>query len=503
VHADDNFFLLGGNSLSATRAVSRLAARCGIDLPLSSIFLHPTVAEMAAEISQVSGADPQAAGSGAAAAAAGGPLPLTPGQQRLWFLDQLQPGHPAYNVAFGLRLRGRLDRDALRSAMAAAVARHRALRSCFRLGDDRQPVQIANSPDVFALIEEDIPGGDHAAALRRSERDAGQPFDLATGPLIRARLSRLGPEDHILSLTVHHAAIDGWSIEVLLSDVSKLYTGYRAGQSPALPSLEAAYRHQVTRLHTRPDDPGQAEHLAYWRQHLAGLPKLELPADRPRPRRTTGQGAQHRFTLLPETQARLLRGVCEANRVTAFTVLLSAFQLTLARVTGQEDIVVGTPVSGREQAGSEGLVGFFANTLVLRTDLSGAAAFTDVVARTQATMLGALAHSDVPFGTLVETINPKRKVLASPLVQVMFSVQDERQRAIELPGLAVDVFDIYNGTAKFDLDVTVAQRSDGLLLGVIEYNTDIFSDGTIAELAARYRNTLETCTAHPEQDLDT
>ncbi len=289
---------------------------------------------------------------------------------------------------------------------------------------------------------------------------------------------------------------------MLLSDIGRLYAGYTAGHPPVLPPVDAAYRHEVTRLRARSGDPGQGTHLAYWRQHLAGLPKLELPADRRRPRRATGQGAQHQFTLLPRARGPLLGSVCDTARVTAYTVLLSAFALTLARVTGQADIVVGTPSSGREHAGAEGLVGFFANTLVLRTDLSGATRFSEVIARSQATMLGALSHQDVPFGTLVEMINPKREKLVSPLVQVMFSVQDEKQREIILPGLSAEVFDIYNGTAKFDLDVTVTRRSGGLLLGIIEYNTDIFSAGTIEGLAARYQETLETCIADPERDLD-
>ncbi|WP_173142269.1 amino acid adenylation domain-containing protein [Kibdelosporangium persicum] len=487
VGTGDNFFTLGGNSLAAAQVVARVAERLGVTPSLSSLFAHPVLADFARHLAELDTAPRRETGRHA------GPAPLSPAQQRLWFLDQLQPGRPTYNVALGLRLRGALDANALRRALTEIVRRHEVLRSRFALGEDGWPVQHVEPIDVFKVDDAIAESVDDA--VRLAEEDARQPFDLAVAPLIRARLIRVADDEHMLSLTVHHAAFDGWSTEVLLTELA---TAYRAGPA-ALPPIVSQYRDFAAADRVR---PAPEEGLVYWRRRLAGLPRLELPTDRPRPVRPTGTGRRHRFTLLSGNDTEKLADVCAEHEVTEFMVLLAAFQATMAVHTGRTDIVLGTPVSGRTDAKLEPLIGFFVNTVVLRTDLSGDPSFGELLARARETALGAYTHQDVPFEQLVSDLNPRRDALYSPLFQVIFSVQDIRGRALDLPGLRADVLDIYTGTAKFDLDVALT-LSAGHVSGTVEYNADIFDPPGIERVFDQFGHVLRTALHDPGTRLST
>jgi amino acid adenylation domain-containing protein len=493
VRADANFFMLGGSSLDATLVAARLAARFGVEFPLTSVFLHPTVAGTAREISRLRAVTTRQGPESA------DHLPLTPSQGQVWLLDRLQPGRATYNVAVALHLRGNLDRDALRLALREIVARHEVLRSRFVRGVGDWPVQVAEPPEVFDVAE-DTGVADMTAALAAAEREARRPFDLSAAPPIRARLISLIADGYLLTLTAHHIAVDGWSIEVLLSELQELYVALRGGSLPDLAPVATQYRDEVMAQCASLDSPDLPEHLAYWRQHLAGLPPLNLTGDRPRPRRASGNGARHQSTLLSRAQTVRLAEMCAVQGATAFTVLLAALQVLLTGATGQRDIAVAVPISLRDRPGTERLIGFLANTLVIRADLSGVTRFAEVLERTRATMLAVLSHQDVPFHLVVEALNPRRDATRTPLFQVLFSLQDERRRAISLPELETEIVDIHTGTAKCDLDIVVIQYPDTLDI-VIEYSTDIFNEDTIGQLAENYRTILDVLLMNPESYL--
>lgn len=495
----DDFFRHGGSSLQATQVTARLAARLGVEIPLALIFQHPTIAELARQLGESAGPvrlPLPVPGSG------NGPAPLSPGQQALWFLEQLHPGRPAYNVALGLRLRGALDEPAMRAALREIIERHEVLRARFVLGEDGCPVQISDPADGFAVAVDDVSGLGEAQAMERVRRDASEPFDLASGPLVRVRLIRIGPDDRLLCVTAHHAVFDGWSVGVLLSELTSLYRAFGDGAAPSLPPLEIQYRDFARAQYHRRDSQELTADLAYWEQRLAGLPSLELPADRPRPPRRSGRGGLCRLALLSQADADRLDVIARGMGTTGSMVLVAAFAAWLAEVTAQKDIVFGYPVSGRAWPEAERLIGYFVNTLVLRLDLSGDPSFAELTGRAADTVLAAFAHQDVPFDRLVTEINPRRDPGRTPLFQVIFSVHDTRSRRVKLPGVAVEVFDVHNGTAKFDLDVAVTHGVDGLT-GTIEYSTDLFDAGTIECFAASYRRVLETASGNMHARLST
>lgn len=485
---DDDFFRIGGNSLQAMRLAGRLSSRSGA-VSLATVFRSPTVAAQAALLDKASpagGRDETAGSQGE-----GRPAPLAPGQQALWFLEQLYPGRPAYNVPFTVRLRGDLDREALRSALRSVVERHEVLRERFVLGNDGRPVQIVESVDLVPFLIEDL---DEAAAMERLRQDAQQPFDLATGPLLRAHLARVGPDAHLLSVTAHHAVFDGWSLEVFLSDLAAFYRVHRDGHGAAgvPPPLEASYREFAAAQRVLRDGSELDADLGYWRRRLAGLQPLDLPADRPRPPRRSGRGGCRRSRLLVGTDR--LEEVARASGTTTTVILTAAFAAWLAEVTDRGDIAFGFPVSGRDQPETRRLIGHFVNTLVLRIDLTMVSGFTAVCDATRKAMTGALAHQAVPFERLVTELNPRRDAARTPLFQTVLSVQDEELRRLDLPGIEAEWVETHNGTAKFDLDVAVTIGPPGVDC-TIEYDTDLFNDATIAGFADGYHRVLERALA--------
>jgi amino acid adenylation domain-containing protein len=506
VGAEDNFFELGGNSLLAARVVARLRGELGVEVPLRALFEAPTVAGLA-------GAVDAARAAGAAAPAppvqvlprrADGPsvFPASFAQQRLWFLDHLQPGSPLYNMPAAVRLRGALDVEALGHALQQVVNRHESLRTRFELVDGG-PVQVVGPALELPLSRDDLsslPEAERETELRRRAREeARRPFNLARGPLLRVTLLRMAPQDHVVLLTQHHTVADGWSIGVLVRELTALYQAHVEGRPSPLPPLPVQYAdYAVWQRDWLKGDVLEGQ-LAYWKEHLAGLPPLELPTDRPRPAVMSPEGASLDFDL-PRELAEGLRALGRTEGATPFMTLLAGFQALLGRYSRQDHFAVGSPVAGRGRKEVEGLVGLFINTLVLRADLSGGPTFRQLVGRVRDEALGAYAHQDVPFEKLVDELQPARDASRSPLFQVMFTLQDGLPPRGEVAGLRVTALSQETGTAKFDLLLTLSETPDGLH-GTLDYRTDLFDHATAERLAGHYRTLLEAAAAEPDRPV--
>ncbi|XIG72348.1 non-ribosomal peptide synthetase (plasmid) [Streptomyces sp. SGAir0957] len=504
VGADDDFFALGGHSLLATRVVSRLRRRLGVDVPVRALFGAPTPALLAAAVEEL---DEAGVARIPAVPRDGGPLPLSFAQQRLWFLDQLEPGRAEYLLPFAFRVHGVVDVDALNNAFTALVERHEILRTRFATDAAGSAVQsIAPAAPVTVLVR-DLRGVADAAAREDAlaavlAGDALRPVDLAAGPMLRAVLVRLADEEAVLAVTVHHIAFDGWSIGVLLRELSALYAvalGAGPGAAPApLPVQYADYA-----LWQRSWLTGEAleRQLGYWRGRLAGLEPLELPTDHARPTERTGKGEVVRFSVPADVAARA-GAVSAEGGASLFMTLLSVFQLLLARYSGQRDVAVGTPIAGRNRAETEELIGFFVNTLVLRTDLSGDPAFSELLARVKDTALGAYDHQDLPFERLVEELAPDRDLSRNPLFQTLFALQNTPGAdAWSLPGLTAEPVESPVREAKFDLSMYLAETSDGTLDGAVVYAADLFTEATARRLADHFTILLDAATARPQSAL--
>ncbi|HEX2048493.1 MAG TPA: amino acid adenylation domain-containing protein [Acidimicrobiales bacterium] len=496
VGVDDDFFDLGGHSLLAVRAVSKVRDVLGVDLPLRALFDRPTVAGLA-RAAEAGGHAPRPAPPLVPVPRHRAELPLSFAQEPLWFLDQLVPENPFYNMPSAYRLAGPLDVGRLEQALTEVVARHEALRTSFPAPGGRPHQRV--SPPAAVHLEVDAVG-DEAEARRRAGDEAVRPFDLAGGPLLRSRLLRLGPEDHVLLVTVHHIVSDGWSTNVLRRELSTLY-----GTPSSLPPLPVQYADYAVWQRRWLDGDVLEAHLRHWQARLAGAPPvLELPVDRPRPRRPSYAGAIERFDV-PTGVAQRLRAVGRSRGATLNMTLLAAFKVVLALETGAEDVVVGGTAAGRHRRELEDLVGLFVNPLALRTDLSGDPTFEEVLDRVRRTMLDAFDHQDAPFDKVVERIKPPRDVSRNPVVQVAFEFQDRVPLPDHLGG-AVGLVDVggytggdYGGaiTARLDVELFVAEAADGALDGSLVYAADLFEPTTMSRLAARYRRVLDGAVAGP------
>ncbi|HEV2736700.1 MAG TPA: amino acid adenylation domain-containing protein, partial [Longimicrobiaceae bacterium] len=492
VGVHDSFFDLGGHSLLATRVVSRVRAATGADLPVGALFDAPTVAGLAARI----GALPADAGEDdppLLPVPRDHPLPLSFAQRRIWFLEQLLPGTPLYHIPAALRLSGVPDVGALERALAEVVRRHEALRTVFARDETGNPVQRVTTPTVRLAVV-DLSGT--AKETREAEGDrvavgvVRNPFALGEGPLLRAALLRLAEEEHRLVLAVHHIGSDGWSMEVLFRELEALYAAFSAGKPSPLPALPLQYPDFALWQRRRLGGERLEHDLAYWRDRLAGAAAvLDLPTDRPRPPARAHRGAEHALQLPPP----VVEGLRSAGRregATLFMVLLAGFQVLLARLSGQDDVVVGTPVAGRTRPETEGLIGLFLNTLALRTDLSGEPSFRELLGRVREATLGAYAHQELPFERLVEALQPERSLDRSPLFQVMLVLQSGARRAVRLPGLGVAPLEVEPGTAKFDVSLFAEERGKGLALA-LRYDADLFDAATAERLGGSLRTLLE------------
>ncbi len=484
------FFERGGHSLLATRLVSRLRTDLGIELPVRVVFEAPTVAGLGVRVEEaLRGSSGDGPGTDATALpplvprAHHGevPLSLAPlsfAQERLWFLDQLEPGGTAYNIPTAVRLTGALDRRALAAALSAVAERHEALRTTFAVRDG-QPVQVIAPPARVPLPVVDLsllgaPAAE-AAARRLAASDARRPFDLARGPVLRVALLTLGEDDHALLANQHHIAGDGWSTGILIRELAAFYGG------AALPPLAVQYADYAAWQRSWLGGERLEAQLGYWRRQLAGPPPvLELATDRPRPPHPSYRGGELHFAL-PADLSAAVEAMGRRHGATVFMVLLAGFQALLARWSGQRDLAVGTPIAGRNRSEVEGLIGCFLNTLVLRARLGGDPSWSALLAQARQASLAAYAHADVPFEKLVGELEPERDLARAPLFQAMLIVQNTPAEAVALPGLEVQPLATESGGEKFDLTLAVTQAG-GALTGVLSYATDLFDRSTMARL---------------------
>ncbi|MCU0509395.1 MAG: amino acid adenylation domain-containing protein, partial [Anaerolineae bacterium] len=494
---DTDFFRAGGHSLLAAQAVSRLRAAFGVDLPLAEFFRHPTVRgvsdALAARLA-LGGARPLPP---IPARSLDGPLPLSFGQERLWFLDQLEPRSYAYNVPVAVRLEGALDVPALRDALNAVVDRHAVLRSTFAARSGAPALRIA--PELHLALPVEPLTCELTEAVTAEAR---QPFDLARGPLLRARLWQLADDVHVLMITAHHAVSDGWSLGVLVREIAEGYANRVAGADRARAPLAVQYPDfaawQREWLSGEAHGPSPlAEQLAFWQEQLAGLPpRLELPLDHPRPPVKGSRGATITVTW-PAAMAEAAAQLARREGATLFMALLAGFQALLARYSGQDDIPVATAVAGRSRPEVENLIGFFVNTVVVRGDLSGAPTFVELLARVRAAALAAFAHADAPFEAVVDALAPERDTSQSPVFQVMFLLQNAPLAIPPLPGLRVEPMDFDPGIENFDLTLAVRETGDALSLSV-SYDTALFEAATIRRLLDGYAALMAAALAAPK-----
>ena len=502
VGLDDDFFARGGHSLLATRLVGRIAAGTGVTLPLRAVFETPTVRGLAALLPESFRAGQASATTADTRESRPTPLlcevtaPLSLVQQRLWFLDRLQPGNAVYHLAWAFELRGALDRGALQSALDALAGRHGSLRTHFRERDG-QPEQVIAAAAGWPL---QFVAGDPADVARIATDAAAAPFDLATGPLARVLLIGSAPEVHTLLIVIHHIVADGWSLGVLSRELALAYAAARRGDAVTLPVLPRDYAGYAREQRRALGAGGLARQLGYWTSQLKDAPPfLDLPTDRPRPAQPSPRGARYSRTLPAGLQAGL-RGLARAEGCTLFMVMLAAFDVLLARCTGTEDIVIGTPVAGRPDSDLEGLVGFFVNTLVLRTKLHGNPTVRELLGRVREMTLAAYEHAEVPFEMLVEALQPPRSTSRTPLFQVLFNLHSEPGAPLLLEGLAVQPVAVPRHTAKFDLSVSLAETATGIAVGV-EYSTDLFLPASIERLVEDYAVLLSGVAAAPDARL--
>jgi amino acid adenylation domain-containing protein len=429
-----------------------------------------------------------------------GALPLSFAQERLWFLDQLEPGTATYNLPAGVRAAGRLDVPTLAASLREIARRHESLRTTFVLRDGRpgQEIDPAVRLELPVVDLAALPPAAQGAEVRRlATAEAERPFDLAAGPLLRVSLWRLATSEHVLSLTMHHIVSDGWSMGVLIRELATLCDAFSRGVPSPLPELPVQYADYARWQRRWLENGVLAQQIAFWKRRLGGLPSLQLPADRPRPTVQSHRGATQRLNLPPALRGDL-EALAQQEGASFFMALLAGFAALLARYSGQVDLAVGSPLANRNRAEIEGLIGFFVNTLVLRVDLGGDPTMRELLARARETALGAFAHPDVPFESLVDELHPERDLSYSPLFQVMLVLQNASPQELSLPGLELERLEIGTRTAKFDLTVLMEEWTGGLSTA-FEYASDLFDGSTIARMAEHFRVLLAAASASPER----
>ncbi|HYN22473.1 MAG TPA: amino acid adenylation domain-containing protein, partial [Thermoanaerobaculia bacterium] len=494
----DNFFDLGGHSLLGTQVVSRAREQLGVELPLRALFESPALADLGRRVEELRRSGPGAAPPPIALAPRDGELPLSFSQQRLWFLDNLEPDTATYNMPLSLHLEGELDTGALAMALSEIVRRHEVLRTTFGSADG-QPFQVVHPSGPVSLPLVDLSGCETEARLRIRE-EARHPFSLEQGPLLRATLLRLGEDEHVLAVTMHHIVSDGWSLPIFVRELSTLYAAIVGGKPVALPELPIQYAdfaHWQRRW--LQGDALEAE-LSHWRERLRGLPALiELPTDRLRPAVRTWSGGVSRITLGSD----LTQAVNRASRrlgATPFMVWLAAYAAVLYRYSRQESFAVGVPVAGRNRMEIEPLIGLFINTLVLRCDVEPDLKVRAFVEQIRERVLDADAHQEVPFEKLVEELAPERSMSHTPLFQVMLAFQNLPRQDFAAEGLRVTPVSAGSGTVKFDLTLSVQTDDDGTVL-YLQYGSEIFDATTIERFAEHLTRVLEGVAGDPDQQV--
>jgi amino acid adenylation domain-containing protein len=498
----ESFFDLGGHSLLASRVVSRIRDAFRVEIPLRNVFEAPTLGGLAERIESQLRVREQLDSPQLAPVPREGDLPLSFAQRRLWFLHQIDPVDFAYSIPLAVRLLGRLHVSALVRSLEEIAGRHESLRTTFH-EQEGEAVQRVHPPQPLNLPLVDLRGlpaeRREELLLRLAAEEARRPFAVARSPLWRVILLRAGEEDHAVLLTMHHLISDDWSFGIFLRELQALYRSHVEGQPAGLPELPVQYAdYSLWQLRWLQGDLLDRA-IAYWRESLSDLPSLELPTDRPPPRVQTFSG-RTRGLAFPAGLGDALRAVSRRHGLTLFMALLAAFDALLSRWTGQETLAVGTPVANRGRTEIEGLIGFFVNMLVLRTEVGGDPCVRELFMRVREVALGAYTHQELPFEKLVEELQPERDLGRSPLFQVMFALQEELGRDFELPGLALELIGGGGGGAKFDLTLAV-QPAGSRLSASLEYNVDLFDGTTIARLLCSLGTLLAAMAAEPERRL--
>jgi amino acid adenylation domain-containing protein len=504
VGVHDNFFDLGGHSLAATRLISRVLDSFRVEVSLKSLFESPTLAGFALRVEDALHQAHSGRFLPLIPVPRGSSLPASFAQRALWFHDQLEPGSCAYNLVSAYRLSGGIDIKALEQSVNQIIDRHEVLRTVFEAVDG-QPVQT-----ILPAMTIELPVIDLSFAASDPVREsevrriagalAGQPFDLARGPLLRTALLRLANDEYILLLAIHHVVFDGWSMGIFLRELSQIYNNFVTGKPSPMPQLRIQYGDFAAWQRERLQGVNLENHLSYWKNQLERLPTLKLPSGRFQPTLDSHSGAREDFVLSKELSAELRR-LSDRAGTTLFMVLLAAYKVALHRYTGQTDIAIGTPTAGRNHPGVEGLIGFFLNMLVLRADLSGNPTFRELLERIRKVCVDALAHQDLPFEKLVEELRPRRDLTHNPLIQVTFALQNTPRFPLNLTGVTARDLDISAGIARsFDLHLFMVEEVAGLR-GYVSYNRNFFEADTIARLIRHLQNLLEGIVANRDQRI--
>jgi len=498
----NNFFEMGGHSLLAIRLIARLHEEFKVDLPLRKLFEAPTVADVAAQIEAIHQTQALSPAPVLKPISRKNDLPLSFAQQRLWFIDQLEPGNPAYNIFAGVKLSGRLDEDALGRSINEIFRRHELLRTSFKESGERPIQVIAPSLQVTLPVTDlsRMPETERQGEITRlAIEESRAPFDLTRAPLLRISLLKLGEEERVLLLSMHHIISDGWSMGLLLREVISLYEAFSHGDPSPLAELPAQYADFSYWQREWLQGAALENQLDYWRKQLANAPSLiDLPADHPRPAAPSHQGARQ-SRQFPVEVYEALKSLSLSEGVTIFVTLLAAFKTLLHCYTGQDDLVIGSPIAGRKLIETESIIGCFANTLVMRSDLSGNPTFRELLNRVREMTLDAYAHQDAPFEKLVQELQPKRHTSHTPFFQVSFSLQTSTE-VLEVPGLEMSPLIIDNGAAMFDLVLNMKQTMQGLT-GTMEYRACLFNPGTINRMLGNYEMLLNRIIARPDAKL--
>lgn len=516
VGVTSNFFELGGHSLLATQAVSRIREEFRVELPVKALFATPTIAELCQALATAGALSPLAPPP-VQRISRDEDMPLSFAQMRLWFLNQLETGKSEYNISTSynmpaaIRMKGDLNVSALRKAFQALVERHESLRTSFLI-DDGRATQVIREPTDWFMDVRDLRHLDQeereAEVIRLAEDEATRSFDLILGGLEKARRIRLmrtrllqtGEKEHVLLLTMHHIISDGWSLGILIDEVGELYRSLVQGQAPNLPELHVQYVDYASWQRQWMDGPVFEHQLNYWRGALAGVPVLELPTDRPRPATMTFNGS-YEPVKLDHALTQKLNALSRSQGSTLFMTLLGAFYALLYRYTGQTDICIGTPVANRARPEFERLIGCFVNSLPLRANLDGDPRFVDLLSQVQDVTLAGYEHQDLPFERLVDALGVARDRSHTPLFQVMFTLQNASSTlGMSMPGLDVELLPSVARTAKFDITLNLEEGADGLI-GMFEYNTDLFDRTTIHRMVNHFERMLEALVEHPQQRI--
>lgn len=496
-----DFSNLGFDSLAVFELKNQLETDLKIALSIEDLFEKLSLAQLTAKILEKLAEAPTLESIQAVSRLQN--IPLSFAQERLWFFDQLEPGNPFYNLCGAVRVTGQLNAETLRQSIEKIIERHEILRTAFA-GGAKEQIQVIFDAKSFPLplidLSDRSPEEREKAAQKLSAEAAKMPFNLTQPHLLRAKLLRLSQTEHTLLLSAHHIIFDGWSLGLFLREIAAFYEGLSNKNLASLPPLPIQYADFATWQRQQMQGEILETQLTYWKQQLSGCAAvLNLPTDFSRPAVQSYKGGRQLFEL-PEHLTEAIRQLSRREKTTFFMTLLAAFKTLLYRYTGQEDILVGSPIASRNSSETESLIGFFVNTLVLRTDLNGNPTFRELLSRVREVALGAYAHQDVPFEKLVEELQPNRDLSHSPLFQVMFAFQNASEFALELPGLSLNCQQIHSGTANFDLTLELEATATGIR-GWFEYSIDLFSPTTIARMAGHFQNLLESIVANSSARL--